>query len=120
MVRFTAGSGSRPPHVHEPPPDKYTTLTVRVVRAGIWDVMSNQECGDAVRQLLAEGERDMGLCAEELLMMCLDLGSKDNMSAIVVAFPAATYGPGPGVAQRMAARAQREAEADAKEAAAAR
>lgn len=87
---------------------------------GIWDVMSNQECGDAVRQLLAEGERDMGLCAEELLMMCLDLGSKDNMSAIVVAFPAATYGPGPGVAQRMAARAQREAEAEAKEAAAAR
>ena len=42
-----------------------------------------------VRTLLMEGERDMGNCCEELLMMCLDKGSKDNMSATIVSFPAA-------------------------------
>ena len=58
---------------------------------GIWDVMNNYECCDAVRTLLMEGERDMGNCCEELLMMCLDKGSKDNMSATIVSFPAARY-----------------------------
>jgi len=76
---------------------------------GIWDVMTNQECCDEVRKLLMEGEKDMGNCAEELLMMCLDKGSKDNMSAIVIAFPAAKYGTGKGVAARVEARAAKEA-----------
>ena len=42
-------------------------------------------------------------------MMCLDKGSKDNMSAIVIAFPAAKYGTGKGVAARVEARAAKEA-----------
>ena len=75
---------------------------------GIWDVMTNQECCDALRQLLLEGEKDMGNVAEECLMMCLDKESKDNMSAVVVAFPAAKYGSGPGVAGRAATREARE------------
>lgn len=75
---------------------------------GIWDVMSNQECCDELRQLLLEGEKDMGLVAEECLMMCLDKDSKDNMSAVVVAFPAAKYGSGGGVAARVAAREARQ------------
>ena len=84
---------------------------------GIWDVMSNQECGDALRLLLMEGEKDMGNVAEECLMMCLDLESKDNMSAVVVAFPAAKYGSGPGVAARVAARDARAQAADREQAA---
>ena len=75
---------------------------------GIWDVMSNQECCDELRQLLMEGEKDMGNVAEECLMMCLDKESKDNMSAVVIAFPNAKYGSGPGVAARVAAREARE------------
>ena len=59
-----------------------------------------------------EGERDMGNVAEELLMICLDKGSKDNMSATVVAFPAAQYGEGGGVTARVRAREERERAAD--------
>ena len=75
---------------------------------GIWDVMTNQECCDALRELLMEGERDMGLVAEECIMMCLDKESTDNMSAVVIAFPAAKYGEGPGVAARVAARQEQQ------------
>ena len=53
---------------------------------GIWDVMTNQECVSEVMSMLKEGETDMGLAAEELLDVCLEKGSKDNMTAIVVAF----------------------------------
>ena len=70
--------------------------------------MTNEECCDALRELLMEGERDMGLVAEECLMMCLDKESKDNMSAVVVAFPAAKYGQGRGVAARVEAREARQ------------
>ena len=82
---------------------------------GIWDVMTNEECCDALRQLLMEGERDMGAVAEECLMLCLDKESKDNMSAVVVAFPAAKYGEGPGVAARVAAREERQRAAEGAE-----
>jgi protein phosphatase 1B len=79
---------------------------------GIWDVMSNNECCEAIRALLREGEADMGNVVEELLDMCLEQGSKDNMSAIIVAFPKAVVGKGPGVAPR---RQQRAAQAAAQE-----
>lgn len=71
---------------------------------GIWDVMSNDECCNELRTILAEGEKSMGMVAEELLDVCLELGSKDNMSAIVITFPAGKLGDGPGVAGRRAAR----------------
>eukprot|EP01051_Picozoa_sp_SAG22_P023344 SAG22_NODE_5983_length_921_cov_1.673966_2_plen_71_part_01 len=66
--------------------------------------MSNEECCAELKKVLMEGERSMGAVAEELLDVCLELGSKDNMSAIVIAFPAAKLGDGPGVAGRRAAR----------------
>ena len=59
---------------------------------GIWDVMSNQEACDEARALLSEGEADMGAVAEELLLICLEKGSADNMTALLVAFPAAAAG----------------------------
>ena len=46
------------------------------------------------------------------MLLALDC-RRDNMSAIVVAFPAAQYGEGEGVAQRVREREEREArEAD--------
>ena len=38
---------------------------------GIWDVMSNENCHNLVQELLAEGETNMGLIAEEILDTCL-------------------------------------------------
>lgn len=64
---------------------------------GIWDVMSNEVACDYVRQLLNSGEHHMGLIAEEILDRCLDLGSRDNMSAIVLSLPGIKYGKGTGV-----------------------
>lgn len=55
---------------------------------GIWDVRSNLECVQEVANLFDEGESDLGLISEELLDRCLQLGSKDNMTALVVKFPA--------------------------------
>eukprot|EP01048_Picozoa_sp_COSAG05_P012116 COSAG05_NODE_1191_length_5573_cov_12.076361_3_plen_235_part_00 len=65
----------------------------------------------------------MGLVCEELLDTCLDppLDSRDNISAVVVAFPAAVapysacIGGSAGVRPRQAARAKRRAEAEARE-----
>eukprot|EP00536_Pseudo-nitzschia_multiseries_P009187 jgi/Psemu1/257913/estExt_Genewise1Plus.C_2510041 len=55
---------------------------------GIWDVVSNQQCIAELDQIMYdEGERDLGLVAEEILDTCLSYGSKDNMTAIVVQLP---------------------------------
>ena len=51
---------------------------------GIWDVMSNDDLCQYIRYLLSIGETDLGLVVEELLDHCLELGSRDNMSAIIV------------------------------------
>lgn len=64
---------------------------------GIWDVMSNEEICHIIRQLLQLGEKDLGLIAEELIDQCLGLGSRDNMSAIIIALPGIQYGSGTGV-----------------------
>ena len=37
----------------------------------------------------AQGERDMGNATAELLDICLDKDSRDNMTALIVAFPGA-------------------------------
>eukprot|EP00944_MAST-04C_sp_MAST-4C-sp1_P014803 g14803.t1 len=60
---------------------------------GIWDVMSNQQCCDYIRRQMAEGEHDIGKICEALIMECLDLGSKDNMSVVLVVFNGAKFGP---------------------------
>jgi len=55
---------------------------------GIWDVVSNQQCISELDEIMyAEGERDLGLVAEEILDTCLRYGSKDNMTAIIVQLP---------------------------------
>jgi len=90
---------------------------------GIWDVMSNQDCCDCVRQIYQEGETDSGLVCEELLDTCLTKGSRDNMSVVMVQFPAMLEPP-PGTAAGaergggvMARRSKRAEEQRAREAA---
>mmetsp|Transcript_16286 Transcript_16286/g.23953 ORF Transcript_16286/g.23953 Transcript_16286/m.23953 type:complete len:432 (+) Transcript_16286:47-1342(+) len=75
---------------------------------GIWDVQTNYECIKTVADIFAEGESDLGLASEELLDMCLSMGSKDNMTSIIIKFPAQEIGEGGGV---MARREKREAAA---------
>jgi len=60
-------------------------------------VLTNQEACDTVRALLLEeGEGDLGAVADKLLALCYEKGSTDNMTCIVVTFPAANYGKGAG------------------------
>lgn len=75
---------------------------------GIWDVQTNYECIKTVADIFSEGESDLGLASEELLDMCLSMGSKDNMTSIIIKFPAQEIGDGGGV---MARRQKREAAA---------
>jgi len=67
---------------------------------GVWDVMSNEEVAqfvsDKANDLRQEPENAflsaptiLPEVGDELLMKCLDLGSSDNMSVLIVAFPAA-------------------------------
>jgi len=67
---------------------------------GIWDVLSNQECIKVVTDIFNEGETDVGLVCEELLDTCLRLGSKDNMTSLIVKLPALKIGEGGGVQAR--------------------
>ncbi|OQS02034.1 phosphatase 2C [Thraustotheca clavata] len=64
---------------------------------GIWDVMTNDDACDFVRSLMNKGESNMGLICEELLDHCLQLGSRDNMSVVIVKFAGAKIGTGEGV-----------------------
>jgi len=52
---------------------------------GIWDVMSNEDAVKFVRKKLKE-TTDVSKVCENLIDRCLELGSKDNMSVIVVVF----------------------------------
>eukprot|EP00752_Nemacystus_decipiens_P008686 g7753.t1 len=81
---------------------------------GIWDVLSNEDCAQAVREVFEDGESDLGLACEELLDMCLFEGSRDNMSAVLVAFPALKRdNKGEGVKGRRARRAAEDSESNA-------
>lgn len=55
---------------------------------GIWDVMKNADCAASIQSIMDEGETDVGLVCEELLDRCLELESRDNMTACMVALPA--------------------------------
>jgi serine/threonine protein phosphatase PrpC len=55
---------------------------------GVWDVCDNEEAGAILKAMAGEGETRMALIAEELLDQCLLRYSKDNISAVLVAFPA--------------------------------
>lgn len=67
---------------------------------GIWDVATNQECIEFVSNIFYEGETDFGLACEEVLDTCLRLGSKDNMTALIVKLPVLRIGEGGGVIAR--------------------
>lgn len=75
---------------------------------GIWDVRSNAECVEEVATMFDEGESNVGLVCEELLDTCLRLGSKDNMTALVIKFPAQKIGEGGGVEARRKEREEQE------------
>jgi serine/threonine protein phosphatase PrpC len=103
------GTGNMQPHEQKvsPVPDiivqsrnKDQDEFIIVACDGIWDVRSNQDCVDEVASLFEEGETDLGLLSEEILDRCLQLGSKDNMTALVVQFPSQKVGYGGGVTAR--------------------
>lgn len=52
---------------------------------GVWDVVSNDQCGSFVQSLLDEGESLSSIC-EETIDTCLDKNSRDNMTIVIVAF----------------------------------
>ena len=81
---------------------------------GIWDVLSSRQCGELIQTILNEGETDVSLVVEELLDVCLDRQSKDNMTAVLIAFPALKVGQGGGVPARRAIRQARIAEEERK------
>ena len=55
---------------------------------GVWDVLSNKECVDIVLGYLNTGYTLQRAC-ELLIDECLERGSRDNMSACIVALPGA-------------------------------
>lgn len=90
---------------------------------GIWDVVSNGECSDMIQAVLDEGETDISLVCEEVLDMCLEKNSRDNMTIILVGFPGikmanSSYKSSNVVLNRRASRRSRILEAHAKAAAA--
>lgn len=74
---------------------------------GIWDVQTNYEAVKTVADMFKEGESNIGLMCEEFCDVGLYMGSKDNMTALIVKFPAQTIGEGGGVLGR---RQMRDAE----------
>mmetsp|Transcript_27985 Transcript_27985/g.32275 ORF Transcript_27985/g.32275 Transcript_27985/m.32275 type:complete len:769 (-) Transcript_27985:184-2490(-) len=74
---------------------------------GIWDVLDNFQCAHLIETLFQEGESDVGLVCEEVLDVCLEKGSKDNMTIIVVKFPGQSIGKGGGVTARRELRMTR-------------
>ncbi|EJK46797.1 hypothetical protein THAOC_34519 [Thalassiosira oceanica] len=93
---------------------------------GVWDVMSNDDAGSFVAAKAAElaGWTDEGVVegsniedgllarvGDDLLRECLDRGSEDNMSVLIVALPGSGLVPVPssgGVATANAARGDKE------------
>lgn len=71
---------------------------------GIWDVVSCEECSDMIQAIFDEGEEDVALLCEELLDLCLEKNSKDNMTALVVSLHGVKRGYGKGVLGRRAIR----------------
>lgn len=76
---------------------------------GIWDVQTNYEGVKLVKDIFREGEKDLGLVCEEVLDLCLQYGSKDNMTALILKFDAQKIGEGGGV---LARRKKRDDEAE--------
>lgn len=67
---------------------------------GIWDVMSNHACSALVHKLRERWESDVGVIAENILDICLEGKSKDNMAVLVGLLPSQEIGIGGGVLKR--------------------
>lgn len=65
-----------------------TDLFVVIACDGVWDVISNENCGSFFIQQLHNG-CNVQESTEKLLDWCIEHESRDNMSAIVLAMPAA-------------------------------
>ncbi|GMI13085.1 hypothetical protein TrLO_g1892 [Triparma laevis f. longispina] len=76
---------------------------------GIWGVCSNEECCGLVEEILGEGGGKAGLISEEMLDVCLERGSRDNMTCGVILFE------GGGGVQARREKREEEAKALAKE-----
>jgi protein phosphatase PTC2/3 len=69
---------------------KMTTLTrddefLIIGSDGIWDYFSNQNAVDFARRKLQE-HNDLRLCCRQLVEEALRLGSRDNLTAVMVSF----------------------------------
>mmetsp|Transcript_18621 Transcript_18621/g.59290 ORF Transcript_18621/g.59290 Transcript_18621/m.59290 type:complete len:315 (-) Transcript_18621:326-1270(-) len=73
---------------------------------GIWDVLSNEQCVDFVRDKLRRYNKVEKVC-ESLLDECLARGSRDNMSAVLVLFPGAPQ-PEPKLVEEQAKKDEEE------------
>lgn len=54
---------------------------------GVWDVMSNEEAVSHVTSALLDvgtDSNDLAIVCDQLLELCLEKGSQDNMSVIIV------------------------------------
>jgi len=67
-------------------PRSKSDLFMVVACDGIWDVMSNEECGKYLLDKIKSG-KNLKQMAEDLLDYCLNLNSRDNMSVIIVGLP---------------------------------
>jgi serine/threonine protein phosphatase PrpC len=75
---------------------------------GIWDVMENEQVGEYIQAKVAAGVADMGELADMLIRECLRLGSRDNMSVVLVQLPGAPKPTAEAIAQHKAASAKRQ------------
>uniref|UniRef100_A0A7R9UBQ4 cGMP-dependent protein kinase n=1 Tax=Pinguiococcus pyrenoidosus TaxID=172671 RepID=A0A7R9UBQ4_9STRA len=68
-----------------PSDDANTPEFLLIASDGLWDVMSMQDSVNFIRrQLLVHC--DLQRCARELVETCIDLGSEDNVSVIIILF----------------------------------
>ena len=79
-----------PPAVHERVPADELLI---IGCDGVWDVLSNEECVKEVRDRLTTA--DGVPVVESLLDLCLEKGSRDNMTACLVKLRPAGYASPP-------------------------
>lgn len=101
--------------------DRNSTDDVLILACdGVWDVLSSEDAVNLAREIMGEGEADVGLLCEEIVDYALLLGSKDNISCVCLKLPSALVGDGGGVAVRRARRDAERRDADTRRALAGR
>jgi serine/threonine protein phosphatase PrpC len=83
-------------HCREPALDQF----IAIACDGIWDVISSEKCAELISTIFNEGEQSTALVCEEVLDQCYAKGSLDNMTIILIKFPAQSIGVGGGVMKR--------------------